>query len=279
MIKGHKKIIHLGMVLAVLLCSCRGDEKTGATVEEEGGVVIGVTPTMDCLPMAIAIERGMIDSTTVIANLHYFNSHMDADTAILGGSCAAIFSESIRAQRLSQKNSKIDTYQHGNLDWQLISSAKQRIVRIDQLKDHMIAMTKGSATAMLSQNLLDSAKLNDSKAFMVPINNISLRLKMVCNGEMDAAWLPQPQADIALANGHKRLATSVGSKADIQGVFAVNGSKLTGKPLSTIRKAYNTACDSLNKYGMDSYAGIVKKHFSIYDNDYKKIKNVRFTHM
>lgn len=279
MIKGHKKIIHLGMVLAVLLCSCRGDEKTGATVEEEGGVAIGVTPTMDCLPMAVAVKRGFIDSTLVTVSLRYFNSHMDADTAILGGSCAAIFSENIRAERLTAKNSKIDTYPHDNLYWQLISCAKQRIVRVEQLKDHMIAMTKLSATARLSEAILDSAKLNDQKAFMVPINNIGLRLKMLSNGEMDAAWLPQPQADIALANGHKRLAVGLGGKVEAKGVVAVNEKYLSGKRFIAVKKAYNAACDSLNKYGMDAYAEIAKKHFSLYDNDYKKIKKPHFKHL
>lgn len=267
-------------LLTLVLCAaCGSSEEKTDDAKEQRGTAIGVTPTMDCLPMAVAVERGMIDSTTVVVNLRYFNAHMDADTAILGGSCAAIFSENIRAKHLTAKNSKIDTYEHGNLDWQLIACQKQRIVRIEQLKDHMIAMTRLSATARLSEILLDSAKLLDQKAFMVPVNNVNLRLKMISNGEMDAAWLPQPQADIALANGHKRLASSTGSKADAKGVFAVNGAKLTGKPLSTIRKAYNAACDSLNRYGMDAYAEIARRHFGIYDNDYRKIKKVRFTHM
>lgn len=275
----NKYTLYIIIAVSLLASACAGNEEKNTVKKEQTGVGIGVTRTMDCLPMAIAVNRGMIDSTMVIANLRYFNAHMDADTAILGGSCAAVFSESIRARRLTAKNSKIDTYEHDNLNWQLIACLKQRIVRIDQLKDHMIAMTRLSATAKLSEALLDSAKLNDQKAFMVPINNISLRLKMLSNGEMDAAWLPQPQADIATANGHKRLTSSIGSKVEVKGVLAVNEKLLPGKRFTAIRKAYNAACDSINKYGMDHYADIARKHFGIYDNDYKKIKKPHFTHL
>lgn len=292
---------YIAAVAAVVcgLSSCNSDAKEEAESAVAKGLRIGVTPTFDCLPLVVAERTGVLKAVGLEVNIQTFKSHLDIDTALAGGSIAAGFSENIRIKRLQElpakrggvkdPNISLVAMQHDNLDWLLIANIKQRIVKVEQLKDHIVGVTRHSATELLGQTLLDSAKLSDQQAFMIPINDISLRMSMLMSAEIDAAWLPQPQASQAKYLGHKVLASSRASRNDTYGVFVVrtlnakvkNNKALTLSQEQTekLRKAYNMGCDSLNKRGIEHYETLIKQTYGITDKEFKALGKHRFRHL
>ncbi len=71
----------------------------------------------------------------------------------------------------------------------------------------MIAMTRHSATDYLSTLVIDSVKTKYD-VYRVQINDLNIRLRMLLNNEMDAAWMPEPYATQARMAKHVALADS-----------------------------------------------------------------------
>ena len=58
----------------------------------------------------------------------------------------------------------------------------------------MLAMTRYSATDLLADYAVDSAKLKSEQVFKIQVNDVNIRLKMLLNNEIDAVLLTEPQA-------------------------------------------------------------------------------------
>lgn len=263
------------------------DEKKESVKNNTGGMKVAVTPTMDCLPMILADERGITDSLGLDVAMMMFTAHNDVDTALVGGSVVAAFTDNVRAERIEHKGVSLYTLTNENLNWTLVANAKQRITDVKQMKDHIMAATKESATGRLGQAVLDSVHLTNEQAFMIPVNAVDVRYRMLIEAGVDAAWLPQPYAMMAIKKGHKVLALSGYSKAHVTGVVAVRFGNAKGKtkPVMTqddvrkLRNAYNMACDSLNKNGLKPYTEIIKRSFKLTDNDIQSIGKIDFKHI
>lgn len=83
------------------------------------------------------------------------------------------------------------------MEWKLVANRKSRVTKINQLSDKLVAMTRFSATDFLCDKMSDSIKGKKEEFFRVQVNDVDIRLKMLQNGEIDAAWLTEPQASVA----------------------------------------------------------------------------------
>ena len=83
---------------------------------------IAVMPTMDCLPAYLLKDSLLYDTAKVDIRLCRFNAQMDCDTAMIGGSVQAAFSDLVRTERLKHRNKVLMHYlTDTNLNWQLIA--------------------------------------------------------------------------------------------------------------------------------------------------------------
>lgn len=110
---------------------------------------------------------------------------------------------------------------------------------------------------------------------------MKLRLKMLLNNEMDAMFLPQPQATTALLHNHKEIADSAFSRTHV-GVIAFRKKAMEDnrrkQQLKSFVKAYNEACDSINKYGIGSYADVIKKYTEADNKTIKALPKLNYKH-
>ena len=113
----------------------------------------------------------------------------------------------VRAARLQKQGTQLFYPVSTNLYWQLITNRKARISELKQLSDKMIAMTRHSATDYLSTLVIDSVKTKYD-VYRVQINDLNIRLRMLLNNEMDAAWMPEPYATQARMAKHVALVDS-----------------------------------------------------------------------
>lgn len=243
-------------------------------------VRIGVLPTLDALPFFVAKERGMFDRENIDVALVSFASAMDIDTALVGNSIDAAFTELVRAEKIKADGKDTLRYLTATeLSWSLISNKAARINNLNQFGDKMVAMTRWSATDLLTNRVFDAVKTK-AQVYSVQINDLDVRLKMLLNNEMDAMWLPEPQATVAVCAGHKRLLTSEKYK-DKFGVIAFKSHKKGRKedlPEDKLRKVYSVACDSINKYGVKAYANEIAKYCHVSEDVMKDIPKTVFAH-
>jgi NitT/TauT family transport system substrate-binding protein len=260
-----KKLIPI-IVCLLLLAACgqsyeetkrlTRQQRLEAQRKDSAALKIAVLPTLDCLPMYVAEYYQLFDTLHGGVRLKHFMAQMDCDTALERGRVEGTISDMVRAKRMERQGMKIRYVATTNAYWQLVTNRNSRIRQLKQLDDKMVAMTRFSATDLLTDCVVDSVKLDRDHVFKVQLNDLSVRLLMLQNNEMDALWMPEPQATAARQMKHSIVYDT--RKEDLQlGVLVFNEKEMRrqarAEQLRLFVQAYNQACDSINKHGVRYY--------------------------
>lgn len=228
--------------------SCTGSKQKAETDDNTAqkadslALKIGVEQTMDCLEAFVAKDEGIFDSLGVDVRLCHYTSMLDCDEALMARRIHGAYTDEKRLEFINDRGkTKLSALEHTPMQWQLIANKNSRLLKASQLSDKMIAMTRHSATDYLSDRLIDSVKLKQDRAFRIQINDVDLRLKMLLNNEIDAAWLPEPQASEARRLGHNVLAQS-GRKGEQLAVLAFTDAALADKRIKRQIDLYREGC-------------------------------------
>ncbi len=239
---------------------------------------VGVMPTLDCMPLFVAKERRLFDTLGVDVRLRMRKAQMDIDTALIGGSVEGAVSDSVRVARMRSRGMALTEVGTTNTSWQLVGNRSARLKEVKQLGDKMVAMTRYSATDFLTDYVLKGVKTT-ATVYRVQINDVPLRLQMLLNNEMDALWLPEPQATTAREHGHTVLWDT--EKHNLWLGRMVFRDKALGdarvkKQIDVFKQAYNMACDSLNQRGVAAYADLVVKYCQTDQKTLDALPKVKF---
>lgn len=279
-------LIILCVVSLLVACGESQEEKQQRTraeqarlaAEEQAAFKVGVMPTMDCLPLFLLKDSVLYDTTKVDIRLRMFQAQMDCDTALVGGSVQGAVTDLVRAERLKRKGTMLKYVTSTNAYWQLITNKRSRLKELSQFSDKMIAMTRYSVTDMLTDLVLKNSKTK-YPAYKVQINDVGVRLHMMLNNEMDAAWFTEPQATAARIAGNYMLRDSRKDSL-FMGVIAFRTLDVTeGKrvrELAEFVKAYDAACEHINKRGVQQYAPLIKKYMGISDQIIARLPKMTF---
>lgn len=256
-------------------------ERIRLAKEDSAALKIAVMPTLDCLPLYVAREYHWFCDGKTDIRLKYYTSQIDCDTAILNGRVEGSVSDLVRVARMNSRGAKLKAQIATAAYWQLITNRNSRIRELKQLDDKMVAMTRYSVTDMLTQHVVDSAKLANEKVFRVQINDLNVRLQMLQNNEMDAIFATEPQATLARLSKHKVLLDTRKMGWNM-GVITFRDKPMKDvdrkRQYDVFVKAYNQACDSINKNGIARYADLVQKYCHIERAQLDSIPKMRYEH-
>ena len=242
-------------------------------------------PTLDCLPLYVAQHYQLFDTLQGGVRLKYYTAQMDCDTALERGRVEGAVTDLVRAVRISRRGTKMRYLATTNAYWQLISNRNARIRQLKQLDDKMVAMTRYSVTDMLTDCVVDSVKLKEERIYKVQVNDVNVRLLMLQNNEMDALWMTEPQATAARLLKNPVLMDSRILKI-VPGVMAFREKEMQRQArsaqLALLVKAYNQACDSINKYGYGRYRELIARHCKLkpeWVDSLPDVKQNRYAHV
>ena len=267
-----KKIIPIMIIASLLVAACgRSYEETKRLTREQrreaarkdsAALKVAVMPTLDCLPLFVAQQYELFDTLHGGVRLKYFHAQIDCDSAMERGRVEGAVTDLVRAMRMDKRGTKMRYVAATNAYWLLVTNRNSRIKQLKQLEDKMVAMTRYSVTDMLADRAVDSAKLDRDHVFKVQVNDVFVRMQMLQNNIMDALCVTEPQATTALAMKHQVVLDT--RSLDWQmGVVAFREKEMQrqarGKQLDLFVKAYNQACDSINKHGVQYYRDIIEK--------------------
>ena len=286
-----KKIIPI-IVCLLLLAACgqsyeetkrmTREQRREAAQKDSAALKIAVMPTLDCLPLFVAAHYELFDTLRGGVRLKYYTAQMDCDTALERGRVEGAISDLVRAMRMDRRGTKMRYVAATNTSWQLVTNRNARIHQLKQLDDKMVAMTRFSATDLLTDRVVDSVKLKEERVFKVQINDVNVRLLMLQNNEMDALWLAEPQATVARLLKNTVIYDT--QKEDIWlGVLTFREKEMRRQSrsmqLDLFVKAYNQACDSINKYGVRHYRNILVERCKLKSNIVDSLpNNMKYVH-
>lgn len=250
--------------------------------EDSAALKIAVTPTLDCLPLYVAADYGLFEALGADVRLKHYAAHIDCDEAMLARRVEGTATDLVRGQRIADRGILLDYIAATDACWQLITNRNSRIRNLKQLNDKMLAMTRYSATDLLGDYAVDSVKLKPEMVFRIQINDVSLRLKMLENNEMDAMLLPEPQATAARIQKHPVLMDSrnLGLRLGAIAVRAdLKGDTARQRQTEVLVKAYNMACDSINRHGVRNYRSVITKCCKVGPAVVDRLpKDIKFVH-
>ena len=270
-----KKIVTM-MIAVVLLAACGQNyeetkrlnrkQRVDAARKDSAALKIAVMPTLDCLPLYVAEHYQLLDTLRGGVRLKQFMAQMDCDTALERGRVEGVVTDLVRALHMERRGTKLRYVAATQGHWQLVTNRNARIRQLKQLDDKMVAMTRFSATDLLTDRVIDSVKLDKDRVFKVQINDVGVRLQMLQNNEMDALWLAEPQATAARLMKNNVIYDT--RKEDIRlGVLAFRDQEMKrperAKQQELLVKAWNQACDSINKYGVRAFRDVIVRRCNV----------------
>ena len=281
-----KRINYL-LILAVLtLVSCgksdkelqaeRQAQKLAEREAYQKAYKIAVMPTMDCLPAYLLKDSLLYDTAKVDIRLCWFNAQMDCDTAMIGGSVQAAFSDLVRTERLKHRNKVLMHYMTDtNLNWQLIADKDSKLKQLSDLSDKIVAMTRFSGTDLLTDMAVKKAKPK-YQVFRVQVNDVLVRLAMLQNHEIDAYWFAEPQITKALAADNNSLFNSEDAGVHL-GVVAIMDKVRRQDEEAAFAEAYDKAVEQINKNGVKYYSALIQKYMKVDESVVRALPDIKYT--
>ena len=281
-----KRINYL-LILAVLtLVSCgksdkelqaeRQAQKVAEREAYQKAYKIAVMPTMDCLPAYLLKDSLLYDTAKVDIRLCRFNAQMDCDTAMIGGSVQAAFSDLVRTERLKHRNKVLMHYlTDTNLNWQLIADKDSKLKQLSDLSDKIVAMTRFSGTDLLTDMAVKKAKPK-YQVFRVQVNDVLVRLAMLQNHEIDAYWFAEPQITKALSADNNSLFNSEDAGVHL-GVVAIMDKVRRQDEEAAFAAAYDKAVEQINKNGVKYYSVLIQKYMKVDESVVRALPDIKYT--
>jgi NitT/TauT family transport system substrate-binding protein len=274
----HIKITTL-LILATIFAACSGGGSSEVKTKEELAaektkdslaLKVGVVKSIDCLPALYAQDEGMYDSLGVDVRLINFTSLLDCEKQLQKGNIDGAFIDTKRIEFLKGHRAlEMKSVLNTNMQWQLLANRKSRIKKPGQLIDKLVAVTRHSALDYLTDRMLDSVKTSKDKVFMVQVNDVDLRLKMLISGEIDAAWLPEPQASEAKRRTCNLLAQSNGKDKELS-VLSFTAKAIADKrkeqQIKAFVEAYKAADKKVHEASGEQYGQLTTKYFGYSTN-------------
>ena len=272
-----KKLIPMVVALVLLVACGQSYEETKRITREQrreawrkdsAALKIAVMPTLDCLPLFVAQQYELFDTVN--------------GGVVQRGRVEGFVTDLVRAMRIDKQGVKMRYVAATNAYWQLVTNRNARIRQLKQLDDKMVAMTRFSATDLLTDCARDSVKLLPERVYKVQINDLNVRMQMLLNNEIDALWLPEPLATQARVMKHPVVLDSRDVKMQL-GVMAFRDKEMQrkerAKQLALFTQAYNQACDSINKYGVAHYRNILTSRIKMKSSVVDSIpQDIRYQH-
>ncbi len=233
---------------------------------DSAALKIAVMPTLDCLPLYVAQHYELFDTINGGVRLKRYTAHIDCEEAVRTGKAEGMVADLVRAMKMTRSGMTMHNVVSTGAYWQLVTNRNVRVRQLNQLKDKMVAMTRYSATDLLTDRAVDSAHLAADRVYKVQINDVDVRMLMLMNNEIDALWLTEPQATQARLMKHPVVMDS--KSQDMQlGVITFNDKEMRREErhqqLTLFLKAYDQACDSIAKYGIDHYRNLIVKECKV----------------
>lgn len=281
------KCINYLLILAVLtFVSCGKSDKELQTERQaqklaereayQKAYKIAVMPTMDCLPAYLLKDSLLYDTAKVDIRLCRFNAQMDCDTAMIGGSVQAAFTDLVRTERLKHRNKVLMHYlTDTNLNWQLIADKDSKLKQLSDLSDKIVAMTRFSGTDLLTDMAVKKAKPK-YQVFRVQVNDVLVRLAMLQNHEIDAYWFSEPQITKALSADNNSLFNSEDAGVHL-GVVAIMDKVRRQDEEAAFAEAYDKAVEQINKNGVKYYSALIQKYMKVDESVVRALPDIKYT--
>ena len=253
-----KKIIAIAMtaVMTAAMVACGSKKEEVQT--EKTKLTVGVMGSIDAVPLVIAEQNGYFEEEGVDLDLQIFKAANDRDAALQAGELDGVLCDETAIS--IYQNSDIDMKITGttNGSWTLVAGKDSGITSLSDLKGKKVGISKNTMIEYLADDIALSNGLEVSDIEKVAIPAMPARLEALKNNQIDAAILPAPFNDTAVADGGVEI-TKIYNK-DIMISVTAFLQEVIDKDANAIKgfyNAYNKAIEFINSNDISEYEDII----------------------
>ena len=253
-----KKIIALAMtaVMTASMVACGSKKEEVQT--EKTKLTVGVMGSIDAVPLVIAEQNGYFEEEGVDLDLQIFKAANDRDAALQAGELDGVLCDETAIS--IYQNSDIDMKITGttNGSWTLVAGKDSGITNLNDLKGKKVGISENTMIEYLADDIALSNGLEVSDIEKVAIPAMPARLEALKNNQIDAAILPAPFNDTAVADGGVEI-TKIYNK-DIMISVTAFLQEVIDKDANAIKgfyNAYNKAIEFINSNDISEYEDII----------------------
>ena len=257
------RAVHLyytALALVILfLCSCsQGGKQTSGN--DSTILVIGVMPSVDYLPIAIAEQKGFFAKPIRLVR---FSSPMERDAALQTGAVDASVTDYMGAMLLQSKGTEVQLPIACQGAFRLVLGKKQQLNTLADLRGGRIGLSSNTLIEYATEHaLVESGQPIPYER--VEVQRIPIRLEMLRSGELDGAILPEPYASMATADGLKAIDLPSHLTSNITGlVFLSSSVKAKESALASFLVGYDQAVTYLNTHPREEWISVLQNLLGI----------------
>lgn len=262
-----KKLLFSFILFGLLLSACtnRGKNATSTPQTEEcQPLTLGVMPTLEGLPFIIAEKQGIYDSLKLDVNIVRFNSASDRDASLQSGLIDGAITDYPSAAILQAHRTPLGIIMKTNGYFCFIVSQQSGIKNRKQLKSKNIAISRNTVVEYATDLLLDKAGIPRIEVNKPEIGEIPLRLQMLQYGQIDASFLPDPIASIAMNGGNKSLISTQELGVNFTGTaFLQKALKEKSEEIRRLITGYNLAVEYIQTHPQKEWKQILIEEYGV----------------
>ncbi|MDY2629966.1 MAG: MetQ/NlpA family ABC transporter substrate-binding protein [Clostridium sp.] len=255
-----KKLLTTFMTLA-MVGTMAGCAKTKTEeVKETKKLSFGAMSSIDIVPIVIAKEKGYFEEEGLELDFQLFTAARDRDAALQAGELDGVIADEIAIS--IYQNSGIDMKITGatNGAWTLVVGKDSGIENLEDLKGKKMAISENTMIDYLSDYIAEENGVNSSEIEKIAIPAMPARLEALRNKQVDAAILPAPFNDTAVADGGKGLTTIDNADIMISVIgFLQDQIDNNEEAIKAFFTGYNKAVEYMKNTDIKEYEDIVIK--------------------
>lgn len=255
-----KKLLTTFMTLA-MVGTMAGCAKTKTEeVKETKKLSFGAMSSIDIVPIVIAKEKGYFEEEGLELDFQLFTAAKDRDAALQAGELDGVIADEIAIS--IYQNSGIDMKITGatNGAWTLVVGKDSGIENLEDLKGKKMAISENTMIDYLSDYIAEKNGVNSSEIEKIAIPAMPARLEALRNKQVDAAILPAPFNDTAVADGGKGLTTIDNADIMISAIgFLQDQIDNNEEAIKAFFTGYNKAVEYMKNTDLKEYEDIVIK--------------------
>lgn len=262
-----KKLILPFFLFCTLLSACTNGGKSAATALQQKPfetLNLGVMPTMDGLPFIIAEKQGIYDSLGIDVNIIRFNSANDRDASFQSGLIDGAVTDFPSAAVLQAHHTLLRIIMKNDSYFCFVVSKQSGINNREQLRTRNIAVSRNTVVEYATDLLLNRANISTTEVNKPEIGQITLRLQMLQYGQIDASFLPDPWASIAMSSGHKSLISTQELGVNLTATaFSEKALNEKSEEIGRLITAYNLAVEYMQIHPQKEWKQILIEEFGV----------------
>lgn len=255
------------IIILSALVACNQKKPQNSDSKELPQITLGVMPSMDYLPLAVAEREGYFEKHGVDVVIKKFVSANERDMAFQASSVDGGVTDYTSAALLKNGGFDMKLVSKCQAPFYIIASEQSGVKSVSDMKGKKVAVSQNTVIDFCVDMALKNAGMSDTDIEKVEVNKIPLRFEMLRNGKIDATALPAPFGLIAKNDGCNIVFTIDQLDYAITGiVFSQKAIEEKADAIKKMYAAYNDGVAYLNKQTVEDIKDILVKDMNFPEN-------------